>query len=857
MALTRRIRLVVFTLLSLVLLGVLVYVTGPESAGGLGVKLTTPGPLSQAHAPMDAEEQCFDCHEQAGGITGGLLTPDSECLACHTALDQLIQAKRGFHAKILENFTGGDGETCRRCHSEHLGVDKSLVVWTAPEKPFEPARRDAATKEDFPHEVGTGFALNGAHADLKCDECHKLSLVSDDSTGKIQETFASEFQSYLGMGDTCAGCHQDPHVPSQGEDCAKCHSEVKWDDLPEFDHKETRFPLNGAHADPKVKCEDCHLETGESPPPPDVPAELPNFEPIVADERPRVFRGVGFGTVEQFKVTGDELPDCKACHESPHRESDNYLDCATCHSEDTFEEMRKDSPFDHEPFYPLEGGHADVACAKCHGEKEGEVGPLHLPKLETCRECHEDDYDEYHAGSFDREMEVAFHPSEEGCAQCHDVNTWKESTYKDEDHTPQANPSVAIPLAASHGVRCEYCHGTGRADLEPLVAVRENRKNFTKDRPYPRLPAQGRFSIGQLETDCESCHEDVHDGRLTLPDKDQTCATCHWFDSWHGSETKPLDRDGHAALGFPIRGKHDEIFDDCQACHGGKTAEGALREVALSEIKENPAESCNYCHHEVGDAAHQGKLGKDCAACHNESVWDPAEYTFEEHQQTRFPLTDAHAAVPCQVCHEPQSIPESEQPLAGQTIRFHPHTFDADPLRCTTCHEEDSPHGRQFRRQDCDRCHDEKVFVPSTYTKQRHLTDARFPLEDKHDTACVHCHQPPPGRPPKNAIYERTPRACALCHEDYHLGQFFEKGREGCSVCHTIKDWEPSRFDHDKARFALKGAHLLLECETCHPKIKRTFDGVTKETPHFFPLAGRECQDCHQNPHGDGAGEGK
>ena len=65
-----------------------------------------------------------------------------------------------------------------------------------------------------------------------------------------------------------------------------------------------------------------------------------------------------------------------------------------------------------------------------------------------------------------------------------------------------------------------------------------------------------------------------------------------------------------------------------------------------------------------------------------------------------------------------------------------------------------------------------------------------------------------------------------------------------------IDDWKPSRFDHDKSRFPLAGAHAEVKCADCHLAGQRTFpDGEQRQVVHYYPIEGRDCGDCHQNPH--------
>ena len=87
--------------------------------------------------------------------------------------------------------------------------------------------------------------------------------------------------------------------PADGQECAKCHSPNGWR-VWEFDHKETGFPLEGAHA--KLACAGCHKQ----------PAE-------------------------EVKLN----PNCLSCHEQDDVHLGQYgRQCQRCHSTVTFKGAR-------------------------------------------------------------------------------------------------------------------------------------------------------------------------------------------------------------------------------------------------------------------------------------------------------------------------------------------------------------------------------------------------------------------------------------------------------------------------------------------------------------------------------------
>lgn len=805
MSLRRRSRLVaytVFLLAAFLVAGLIVLRSEKGSA-------LSPGRLAQVHAHLDTgltgEEHCADCHVGNRGLSNKL------CLDCHQTLAARIEQKTGFHAGI------GDAK-CDDCHSEHLGRDARLVRWPAPDAPYTPIQLDKARKEDFPHGETTKFPLAGAHAKLACDQCHKPSLMTDP---KVIEAVQGQ-ETFLGVAKECGTCHVDVHVPTLGPDCAACHDAAAWKPAATFTHGDTRYPLVGKHE--PVACDKCHrVETASgSPAPPSKP--LPTFEPIPSAGKPRPFRGVGFGTVEP--VPGDALPACRACHENVHRRATNssFARCEDCHSPHDWKnsgQVAQGAPFDHSTTgFPLDGAHATTTCVACHGPK------LDLAARRSCRECHEDDERKAHGGAFDREMAIA----QKSCERCHDTKVWKPSTYAASTHTQD------VPLVERHAIKCEDCHGT--------------QKNT-----YPRLPIPSRevalTKIGPLDRTCVACHgkQDVHQGKLGTD-----CARCHDF---KGFTLAKLSVEGHAEIGFPIVGKHLEV--SCEGCHGARTPKGGLRQLALSEVK---TQGCFACHGGdapplgQGDDPHRGQLGaqgKDCKSCHTETAWNPSTYDDARHQRARLPLQGAHKAVPCEACHV-----RDVQPAPLQQ-RFH---WDTKALRCDQCHNArkgDDPHEGQFGQQDCSSCHVQEAWRPSTFSKSAHAQTG-FPLVGNHDRECGACHLPVPGRP-SFVHFASTPRECASCHVDAHLGQFTGRGGlDGCGRCHDFMDWKPSKFDHDRppSRFPLTGKHREVECSACHVSASRQLpDGTTRDVVHYFPIEGRACDTCHVNPHAPGARDGK
>ena len=85
--------------------------------------------------------------------------------------------------------------------------------------------------------------------------------------------------------------------------------------------------------------------------------------------------------------------------------------------------------------------------------------------------------------------------------------------------------------------------------------------------------------------------------------------------------------------------------------------------------------------------------------------------------------------------------------------------------------------------------------------------------------------------------------ACAACHTDPHAGQFAPVTE--CARCHEAAAWRIPRFDHDKTRFHLEGAHRRVACSACH----RAEKVAGKSVVRYRPLD-TACRSCHTQPVG-------
>ena len=609
----------------------------------------SPGPLARAHQSLSGVLNCTKCHDLgAGGVK-------FKCLDCHTEIRDRLAQNRGMHAVWVG--TKGTSKDCVQCHSDHNGADFPLIRW-------QPSR------EALDHRQ-TGFALTGAHAGLRCEQCHNAREILPAARAGIQVKDLNH--TYLGLTNSCIGCHEDEHRGQLGANCTQCHTTTAWKPASGFNHAATKFPLTGTHA--TVACAKCHTS--------------------LADAKPYI------------RYTGFAFETCTACHTDPHKGSFKGT-CQSCHNTSKWTQVAQLEGFDHsKTAFPLLGKHSSVACSECHTGGDFKTPVAHA----TCAACHSD----YHRGQFLARAGGA------DCAVCHTVDGFKPSTFGVKEHA-----ASSYPLEGRHAeVKCEECH----------------------------IP-KGKNTVFRItQTECSSCHEDVHKGQFAAAPYENRCERCH----------------------------------------------------SVAEFR-------------------------------------PAHFTLARHQQTGFPLTGGHLAVPCGQCHQ-------ERPRGSIT----PVKFRFEDRSCAGCHAD--PHSGQFREQmaakradgraaGCEACH------TTVQWKELHGFDhakTRFPLLGSHRAvACVDCHLPPSLETTLEHVnFGAAPVQCSACHNDLHAGQFASRRDvTDCSGCHNVNRWKPAAFDHDtRTPFSLQGAHQNVPCAGCH-MLKRVVRG---QNVLFYKPTPAHCADCHGN----------
>lgn len=348
-------------------------------------------PLLWKHRPVD----CAKCHEGMGkkGTDQPVLfsTKDfADCRSCHTSphgsrfADKTCSSchtPEGWNVVVSFNhtrtrfpLTGKHADVpCAKCHARSA-TNKSNVVsfatkefvdcrpcHTSPHGPgmarqqckscHDPGSWKMQTNVQFDHTL-TKFSLEGRHASIKCEQCHKPLPK------------AAYLDRYRIKFGTCVSCHADYHGGQFGDrhsnDCAACHTlrSFKPSTFDLAKHAETKLPLTGGHG--AVPCRECHGAA---------------------------VRG-GKATISYRGIDAE----CQGCHKDVHGkqfEQNGQTLCRTCHTPNNWRSLA----FNHETMstFPLTGAHRRVPCVACHKTEQvgGQVVVRYRPLSSLCESCHQ------------------------------------------------------------------------------------------------------------------------------------------------------------------------------------------------------------------------------------------------------------------------------------------------------------------------------------------------------------------------------------------------------------------------------------------------------------------------------------
>jgi hypothetical protein len=225
---------------------------------------------------------------------------------------------------------------------------------------------------------------------------------------------------------------------------------------------------------------------------------------------------------------------------------------------------------------------------------------------------------------------------------------------------------------------------------------------------------------------CLECHSEIRwliqRGRgLHATNPATTCASCH--PDHAGRDFAMInwpegarDRFDHRRSGWPLEDSHAEV--KCMDCHTGEFRTGEA--ARLSPRRGNSIgwvgleRECASCHEDV----HRKSLSVRCGSCHDLKGWSVASRF--DHENSRYPLTGAHADVTCAACHQPPRQGAVRNAEGDAIPVFKPLPF----AQCSDCHRD--PHNSRLGPK-CDDCHVTRGFKAIGRERFSHER-TRYPL---------------------------------------------------------------------------------------------------------------------------------
>lgn len=284
--------------------------------------------------------------------------------------------------------TAGTPRDCEACHWIRRQDDPYKLYFGIHcadcHTPFDWKKLKANSWE---HGQATGFPLAGIHRTMDCAACHPGNVFA----GQAQECYACHRQQF----ESAPG-----HVSANySTSCRQCHfSMTTWSGA-KISH--TLFPLLGHHA--TAACTACHVNN------------------------------IYAGTIRE--CVGCHLKEYNATQNPNHLLAGYSTDCVSCHG--TSAQTWNNAAFNHDPFWPLQGAHKNLACIQCH------AAGYNLPH--DCFSCHQEDYENTSAPNHQQAGYSTF------CENCHFAfhTSWDQAVF---------NHKFPIYSGKHAGFACSDCH---------------------------------------------------------------------------------------------------------------------------------------------------------------------------------------------------------------------------------------------------------------------------------------------------------------------------------------------------------------------------------------------------------------
>jgi hypothetical protein len=693
---------------------------------------------------------CYGCHQadytgttSPAHVAGGFPT---NCTLCHSTINWTTSTFN--HASVFP-LTGAHATVlCASCHINNNYATVPTDCYSCHKADYAGTTNPNHAQVGFPTTCATchsttdwtgasfnhnttTFPLTGAHVTVACATCHVNN-------------------NYTTLPTTCYGCHQkdftgttNPNHVASGfpTTCQQCHSTTSWTSAT-FNHNTTSFPLTGAHV--TVPCASCHTNNNYSGTLPTAcygchqadftgttnPNHVASGFPTTCQQCHSTtnWTSATFNhNTTSFPLTGAHVTvPCASCHTNNNYSGSLPTACYGCHTADFTGTTNPahvsagfptdctlchsttnwtTSTFNHASVFPLTGFHATVTCAQCHTNNNYTTLPT------NCYGCHTADF----TGTTNPSHVAAGFPTT--CDTCHNTTAWVPvATF---NHTTYAN----WPLTGFHAtMQCAQCHTNN--------------------------------NYGNLSTACYGCHQADFTG-TTNPAHvtagfPTDCTICHSTTNWTTSTFN------HATTSFPLTGFHATM--QCVQCHTSATTyNGSLPTLCYGCHTADYNGTNNPAHAAAG-------FPTTCDTCHSTTNWTGATFN---HNNTPFPLTGAHTAVACVLCHVN-------------------NVFAGTPTDCYSCHTADftgttNPnHATAGWPTTCTTCHTTTAWLPATLPASYHTF---FPMNHGNaNSVCATCHT-------NSSDYSVF--TCTACHGNNNAANFNHPNVNGyvynsvnCYACH-------------------------------------------------------------------------
>ena len=368
--------------------------------------------------------------------------------------------------------------------------------------------------------------------------------------------------------------------------------------------------------------------------------------------------------------------------------------------------------------------------------------------------------------------------------------------------------SPIIGQISPHGnnlkFNCEDCHTQDNWQVNiKSTLFNHDQTGFKLEGQHKNVECRqchSSLKFEEAKSNCSSCHRDVHQNTLGVD-----CQSCHNSESWLIKNIKEL----HNRTRFPLVGTHQNV--NCASCH-----------TNIKDLKfEVLGVQCFDCHRKDFENAKNpdhkaAKFSTDCTQCHSieSRGWGGKNFT-----HAFFPLVGGHEIKNCYACHSQQ-------------------TFEGLNKKCSSCHldtyqQTKNPNHQQLGfSTNCEDCHNISSWKNATFDHDNSF----FPIySGKHKgkwNSCSDCHT-------NQSNYKEF--SCISCHE-HNKTRMDDKHRnvngyvyssQACFNCHPTGREDGNTFHHYLTRFPLTGAHINLECSSCHQS--------------GFQNTSMECFSCHQS----------